>query len=112
MKIAFCFFGHLRTFKRCASHIKRNLLKHYDCDLFMHTCSEYNHKTKTLHNNKYIKDIVTKGKNLSVYKDIIIEKQIVEDMGNITITSDNKIISLFGIKSMYHNMQTSYNLCE
>ena len=115
MKIAVCFFGHLRTFKRCAPYIKYNLLNHYDCDLFMHTWSEYNHKTKTWHNNKYIKGIVTKEKILSVYKDIkdiIIEKQIVEDMGNITVTSDNKIISLFGIKSMYHSMQTSYTLCE
>lgn len=32
MKIAVCFFGHLRTFKRCAPYIKFNLLKHYDCD--------------------------------------------------------------------------------
>ena len=115
MKIAVCFFGHLRTFKRCAPYIKRNLLNHYDCDLFMHTWSEYNHNTKTWHNNKSIKGTVNKEKILSVYediKDIIIEKQIVEDMGNITITSDNKIMSLFGIKSMYHSMQISYNLCE
>lgn len=115
MKIAVCFFGHLRTFKRCAPYIKKNLLNHYDCDLFMHTWSEYNHNTKTWHDNKSIAGIVTKEKILSVYKDIkdiIIEKQIVEDLGNITITSDNKIISLFGIKSMYHSMLTSYNLCE
>ena len=115
MKIAVCFFGHLRTFKRCATYIKKNLLNHYDCDLFMHTWSEYNHNTKTWHDNKSIAGIVTKEKILSVYKDIkdiIIEKQIVEDLGNITITSDNKIISLFGIKSMYHSMLTSYNLCE
>lgn len=115
MKIAVCFFGHLRTFKRCAPYIKKNLLNHYDCDLFMHTWSEYNHNTKTWHDNKSIAGIVTKEKILSVYKDIkdiIIEKQIVEDMGNITITSDNKIMSLFGIKSMYHSMLTSYNLCE
>lgn len=81
----------------------------------MHTWSEYNHNTKTWHDNKSIAGIVTKEKILSVYKDIkdiIIEKQIVEDLGNITITSDNKIISLFGIKSMYHSMLTSYNLCE
>ena len=52
MKIAVCFFGHLRTFKRCAPYIKKNLLNHYDCDLFMHTWSEYNHNTKTWHDNK------------------------------------------------------------
>lgn len=59
MKIAICFFGHLRTFKRCAPHLKRNLLDQYDCDLFMHTWSTLNHQTITHHENKNIDGIVT-----------------------------------------------------
>lgn len=115
MKIAVCFFGHLRTFKRCAPYIKFNLLKHYDCDLFMHTWSDYNHQTKTWHENQTIKGKVSKQEIIDAYgefKKIIIENQIVEDLGDVTIAIDNKKISLFGIKSMYHSMQLSYNLCE
>ena len=61
MKIAVCFFGHLRTFKECAKHIKHNLLDKYDCDLFMHTWSTYNHHTKTHHENRDIKGDVSKN---------------------------------------------------
>lgn len=115
MKIAVCFFGHLRTFKRCAPYIKFNLLKHYDCDLFMHTWSEYNHQTKTWHENKSIKGKVSQQEIIDTYgefKRIIIEDQIVEDLGDITIAIDNKKMSLFGLKSMYYSMQSSYNLSE
>ena len=115
MKIAVCFFGHLRTFKRCAPYIKFNLLKHYDCDLFMHTWSEYNHQTKTWHENKSIKGKVSQQEIIDTYgefKRISIEDQIVEDLGDITIAIDNKKMSLFGLKSMYYSMQSSYNLSE
>lgn len=115
MKIAVCFFGHLRTFKRCAPYIKNNLLNHYDCDLFMHTWSEYNHKTKTWHDNNWIKGKVSKDDILDVYKNlkrIVIEKQIIEDLGDIIVSIDNKTISLFGLKSMYHSMISSYSICE
>mgnify|MGYP000856507085 CR=1 FL=1 len=114
MKIAVCFFGHLRTFKRCAPYIKLNLLHHYNCDLFMHTWSDYNHQTKTWHDNRPIKGTVSKQEIINTYgtfKRIVIEKQIVEDLGDITIAIDRKQISLFGLKSMYHSMKCSYNLC-
>ena len=114
MKIAVCFFGHLRTFKRCAPYIKLNLLKHYDCDLFMHTWSTYNHYTKTHHENRDIKGDVSKNiivKTYGEFKDIIIEKQIVKDMGYVNITR-SQTISLFGIYSLYHSMKESYSLCE
>ena len=78
MKIAICFFGHLRTFKRCAPHLKRNLLDQYDCDLFMHTWSTLNHQTITHHENKNIDGIVTEKSIIDTYgtfKSILIEKQ-------------------------------------
>lgn len=114
MKIAVCFFGHLRTFKECATHIKHNLLDKYDCDLFMHTWSTYNHHTKTHHENRDIKGDVSKNlivKTYGEFKDIIIEKQIVKDMGYVNITR-SQTISLFGIYSLYHSMKESYSLCE
>ena len=114
MKIAVCFFGHLRTFKECATHIKHNLLDKYDCDLFMHTWSTYNHHTKTHHENRDIKGDVSKNiivKTYGEFTDIIIEKQILKDMGYVNITR-SQTISLFGIYSLYHSMKESYLLCE
>ena len=101
MKIAVCFFGHLRTFKRCAPYIKLNLLEHYDCDLFMHTWSDYNHQTKTWHENQPIEGKVSKQEIIDTYgefKNIIIEDQIVENLGDIIISIDNKKISLANCK--------------
>ena len=75
MKIAVCFFGHLRTFKRCAPYIKFNLFKHYDCDLFMHTWSDYNHQTKTWHENQPIEGKVSQQEIIDTYgefKNIIV----------------------------------------
>lgn len=115
MKIAICFFGHLRTFKRCAPHLKRNLLDQYDCDLFMHTWSTLNHQTITHHENKNIDGIVTEQSIIDTYgtfKSILIEKQNVEDMGNVRITSTQRETSLFGIYSLYHSMKSSYSLCH
>ena len=115
MKVAVCFFGHLRTFKRCSVYIKRNLLKYYDCDLFMHTWSEYNHKTKTWHENKEIKGHVSKEEIIKIYgefKDLVVEEQIIEDLGFITVDKDKIEMSLFGLKSMYHSMKTSFDLCK
>ena len=48
LKIAICFFGHLRSFKRCAPALKRCFLDKYDCDLFIHTWDMLNHNTKTI----------------------------------------------------------------
>lgn len=115
MKIAICFFGHLRTFERCSVYVKRNLLKQYDCDLFMHTWSDYNHKTKTWHENKEIKGQVSKKVIIETYgefKGLMIEDQIVQDLGNIIVDTGRIEMSLFGIQSMYHSMRASYNLCE
>lgn len=115
MKLAVCFFGHLRTFKRCAPYLKLNFLKHYDCDLFIHTWSDYNHQTKTWHENKEIKGCVSQEEIIETYgefKDICIEKQIIQNLGDITVATDKTMISLFGIQSMYHSMKKSYNLCE
>ena len=115
MKVAVCFFGHLRTFKECAPHLKHNLLNRYDCDLFMHTWSTYNHHTVTHHENRDIKGIVDKDTITSAYgefKEIAIEEQIVKGMGTVNVTWSDKKVSLFGLYSLYHSMKVSYFLCE
>ena len=122
MKIAVCFFGHLRTFKKCAPHIKTNLINRYDCDLFMHTWSTYNHHTKTHHENTEIKGIVKESEIIDTYgefKSIKIEEQVVQDLGNVKVSTKNKRVSLYGVEvsmfglySMYHSMKNSFSLCK
>ena len=122
MKIAVCFFGHLRTFKKCAPHIKNNLINRYDCDLFMHTWSTYNHHTKTHHENTEIKGIVKESAIIDTYgefKNIKIEEQVVQDLGNVKVSTKNKRVSLYGVEvsmfglySMYHSMKNSFSLCK
>lgn len=115
MNVAVCFFGHLRTFKECAPHLKHNLLNKYNCDLFMHTWSTYNHHTMTHHENRDIKGIVDKDTIINTYgefKEIVIEEQVVKDMGTVNVTWSDKKVSLFGLYSLYHSMKSSYSLCE
>ena len=80
MKIAVQFFGHLRTYEKCADSVRKHLLSLYDCDVFMHTWSETEHKTKTWHNHTAKSLVVDaerieKLKALYNLKDIIVEKQ-------------------------------------
>jgi len=40
LKIAVQLYGHLRTFEICAPALKKHVLDHYDCDVFIHTWDE------------------------------------------------------------------------
>ena len=55
LKIAVCFFGHLRTFEKCAPKLRENMLNKYNCDIFMHTWDKLNHNTLTWHANEFQK---------------------------------------------------------
>lgn len=37
MKLALCFSGQARTFKRCFENLRKNILSKYECDIFIHT---------------------------------------------------------------------------
>jgi len=37
MKLALCFSGQARTFKRCFENLRKNILSKYECDIFVHT---------------------------------------------------------------------------
>lgn len=80
MKVAVQFFGHLRTFEKCADSVKRHLINLYDCDVFMHTWDETEHRTKTWRAEKEKIDSVDdktieKLKLLYNLKNIVVEKQ-------------------------------------
>ncbi|MGQ7744850.1 hypothetical protein ACUNDQ_11640 [Pectobacterium brasiliense] len=118
-KIAICFFGHLRTYDKCAPFLKRNLINKYDCDLFMHTWSTLDHNTITWHNSTSSKGKSYKSDILKAYgefREIEIEEQKPQDWGVVKIKkshdSDETQMSIFGIHSMYYSMRKSNQLRE
>src|SRR5574344_1911054 len=119
LKVAICFFGHLRSYKKCAPFLRRNLLKYVDSDLFMHTWTTLDHNTKTWHDLKRIDGLTDKKGIIHTYgkfKDIEIEEQKPKDLGNIRIklnySAKEKQMSIFGIGALYHSMQEAGRLCE
>jgi len=52
LKIAVQLYGHLRTFEICAPALKKHVLDHYDCDVFIHTWDEIGYSTKEAQGSK------------------------------------------------------------
>lgn len=113
MKIAVQFFGHLRTYEKCADSIKKHLISRYDCDVFMHTWTESDHETKTWHSlNTRVRLIdvktIEKIKNLYALKDIIVEKQKPIENNVLIPCQHNKgksQISKSGMEFMIHSQK-------
>ncbi len=120
IKIAVCFFGHLRSYKMCAPFLHLNLLKYYDYDLFMHTWSTIDHNTQTWHNIKKDENRITSQQDIiftyGQFKAIKIEEQKPRDLGNIRIkvkgSAQENQISIFGIDAVFHSMRQSLFQCE
>jgi hypothetical protein len=51
MRVAVQLFGHLRSYEKCAPSLRRFVLDRYECDVFIHTWSQVDHKDLTWHNN-------------------------------------------------------------
>ena len=108
MKVAIQLYGHLRTYKRCFSALKRHLLDKYDCDIFMHTWDMVDHNTPTWHeycSQNAMKKIEEK-EIIPLYhpKLLKIENQPLKDLG-VLIANKNQI-SIFGIQSMFYSMKS------
>ncbi|MDR1826513.1 MAG: hypothetical protein LBQ49_02365 [Rickettsiales bacterium] len=119
LKIAVCFFGHLRTFNKCAPFLRGNLLNKYDCDLFMHTWATLDHATKTWHDMGGMKGKTEKDKIIAAYggfKGLEIEKQEPLDKGLIKTKhrAGGKTHSqaIFGYEAMFGSMRKSNKLRE
>lgn len=119
LKIAVCLFGHLRSYQKCAPFLRCNLLKHYDCDLFMHTWSTLDHNTQTWHKLKKAEGNTNREDIIRSYGDIKgikIEEQKPTDLGVIRINGDHTDkeikMSLFGMGAVLHSMRESMRQCE
>lgn len=107
-RIAVCFYGNLRTFRRCLGALRKNLLDLYDCDIFMHTWDRYDHNSKTWHGFRCGADkIVDKEKIkrlLHISDDqIIVEPTPFDDNKNLYYYEGNTFSS-FGLKCVWHAM--------
>jgi hypothetical protein len=117
LKIAVQFFGHMRTFEKCAPSLKKYFLRYYDCDVFIHTWSTLDHDTKTWHKHKKsghsIDQSQFENKIQSLYspKKIKIEHQVPEDLG-IYEASSSRTLSIYGIQSMFYSMEKVNKLRE
>jgi len=117
LKVAVQIFGNMRTFEKCAPSLMKHFLKHYDCDIFIHTWSKLDHETKTWHirqtPNKDLDLTQLRKKIQSVYKaaKIKIETQTPKDMG-VYEAPDSKTHSIYGIKSMFYSMEQTNKLRE
>ena len=117
LKIAVQFFGHMRTFEKCAPSLKKYFLRYYDCDVFIHTWSTLDHDTKTWHKHKKsghsIDQSQFENKIQSLYspKKIKIEDQVPEDLG-IYEASSSRTLSIYGIQSMFYSMEQANKLRE
>ncbi|NCB49966.1 MAG: hypothetical protein EOM53_04750 [Alphaproteobacteria bacterium] len=103
LKIAIQLFGHLRTYKKCYRSLYENLIKNYECDVFIHTWDKIDHNTQTWH-GVHMKSREITDKNVSLYapKGIKIEPQVPEDLG--LLLGLGRKISIFGMKSMFHSL--------
>jgi len=118
LKIAVCFFGHLRTYKKCAPFLRRNLLDQCDCDLFMHTWTTLDSNTKAWHN--YYINGETNETDIrhaySEFKGLVIEEQKPQDLGTIKTkpcsNDPTSETSIFGIDAMFHSIRESNRLRE
>ncbi len=111
LRVAVQIYGHLRTFKECFPALKENLLDRYDCDVFIHTWDTLDHMTKAWHGLNEGKEVVSIDAGLKTQiselykpKAIVIEKQEIQDFGNVT--SNGQTYSIFGIKCMLHTMSS------
>lgn len=117
-KVAVCLFGHLRTYKKCAPFLHKNLLSLYDCSLFMHTWTALDHNTQTWHKFAHKKGFTDEADIVRVYGDfrsLAVEEQQPKNLGSIKVEAlANKMVEqdIFGIDSVFYSMRFSNRLRE
>ena len=110
-KIAVQFFGHLRTYEKCAISVKKYLLDEYDCDVFIHTWNKTESSTLSCHDmckiNDVDADVINNLRDLYNPKLISIEEQDFNLYNDSLIpcqhNSGIKVISSRGMKFMLHS---------
>ncbi len=110
LKVAVQFYGHLRTFEKTYKSLYDNLFNLYDCDVFIHTWNELQHRTKTWYDQRSNRTKISetyKQKINSFYnpKRLLIETQDIPEKDTVLqskIISD-AVMSLTGIKYLFYS---------
>lgn len=115
MKLGVLLFGHLRTFEYSSQYFIENVVKKYDCDIFMHTWDEIDSTTQSWNNktNCYKKlDEITLEKVKTIYKpkSIIVGHQDNQSDEIIESIDGLKKVSLNGMNYMFESMQRANEL--
>ena len=117
LRIAVQFFGHLRTFEKCAQSVRKHLLDKYDCDVFMHTWDKTEHTTRTWHENKskireVDEEMQAKIQHLYQLKALLVEKQEPAEDISIEMEHDNgqTKISTAGLRYMLTSLKKTDEL--
>lgn len=112
LKIAVQFYGHLRTFEQTYKSVQENLFESYDCDVFIHTWDELQHRTATWYDqgkdNCIPVDDSCIAKVNEVYspKKIMIEKQALPEKDDKVLKShliSDSVMSLKGITHLFYS---------
>ncbi|RTZ14648.1 hypothetical protein EJ063_15135 [Vibrio aquaticus] len=112
MKVAVQLFGHLRSYLSTQPYLSSHLLDSYDCDIFIHTWDELEHKDPTWYKSEHLVEdnsvIFDAVKDLYKPKGISIEKNsMIKEEGFF-----NKDITLRGLKAMLYSQYRVSQLRE
>lgn len=108
-KIAIQLFGHMRTFKQCHRALVQNLLKQYDCDIFIHTWDTLDHNTKTWHTFRMGFDMTPEQLRravINVFHPVAMQMETQHPIDMMYVDSDGFTISKYGLYAMLHSMVT------
>lgn len=117
MKIAIQFYGHLRTFEQTYKSVQQNLFDRYDCDVFIHTWDELQHRTVTWYDQGDQCDKVDDAYIEKIHeyydpKSLLIESQVMPE-DDIVLQShviSDAVMSLTGIKYLFYSQYKANEL--
>ncbi len=109
-KVAVQFYGHLRTFEKTYKSLYNNLFNLYDCDVFIHTWDELQHRTKTWYNqgDSFVKVSQKHKDKIQKYykpKSLLVETQKIPEEDEILKSHilPSTVMSKTGIKYLFYS---------
>ena len=116
MKVAVCFFGHLRTYKKCYKSAIKNIIEPNNADVFMHTWDTLEAKTETWHKLHIKNRFISEKEKKQIIKKYNLKKMVSEPQKfyqgskQPCMISYQKSRSFDPFRLMYSSMRKSMNL--
>ncbi len=117
MKIAVCYRGFLRTFKKTFFNHVENLFQDHDIDIFCHTWdSQYQDEISFLKELKYTKlFLIEKPKKFenNIFEDLFFQNKINTSFSKHKKLTDSGFHSVpYNVLSQLYSIKQSYQLCK